>query len=73
MVLTAEPDPEFERALSGAGALACEREIDGSSEPPGTATFLGDPRPRSMVRRAASVGWLEPCCLSVEPVAEAWP
>jgi hypothetical protein len=70
---TAEPVPELERARSGAGALACEREIDAASDVPGTARFLDDPRPQSMLRRATSSCWREPCCLSVEPAAEAWP
>lgn len=73
MSITAGSDAELERAMSGAGAPACERTIDATSEPPGMATFLDDPWPRSFRRRAASRSWLEPCCLSVEPVAEAWP
>lgn len=73
MGITATPDPEHERALSGAGASACERAIDAASDPPGMATFLDDPRARSMARRGACLCWLEPCCLSVEPAAEAWP
>jgi len=73
MGITVGSEPHFERATSGAGALACERAIDATSEPPGTATFFDDPRSRSIRRRDAPRSWLEPCCLSVEPVAEAWP
>ena len=73
MNLTAGPDSELERAMSGAGALACERAIDATSERPGLATFLDPPRSRSRIRRAACSCCLEPCCLSVEPAAEAWP